>query len=490
GYWTAEQNLSDTATDSETGLNHAAMAVTDDGALHVVWAERDGPNQNYRIYSRQCSSGQWTPAELVVDYLEAYPGALAGAKYPALAATPDGDLHLFWHDYRVAGIQNVEIFTKTRSPGSGWDASPAADIRFTTSDHPETNGDNGYVPVPVVAESGALHVLWYDFRFDGNFAEILARSRGAGAAWDLSAGDAPDDRITADSALSELVAADAAPDGTLHAVWRSVDGGARILHALRDPATGAWTTPDTVDTAGAVGGAPALGCATDGSAHVVWPDSRDGGRALFVRVRSPGGSWSAEERITRPADGADEPSLARGPDQAMHLVWSDARVSLFNREVFLRSRAPGAPWDTTGAADHRVSDSAGRSLRPSVIAHGGSVSVLWKDDRDGDFDIHYRRLADDATFASPENPRRLAEARAWPNPSRGVPVRVHLGTGREAGTLRVVDVRGREVRRLAPPGPDSALWDLRDRRGHPVPGGVYFLAASREGPVIRITVLR
>ena len=57
-----------------------------------------------------------------------------------------------------------------------------ADVRLTTTSHPETNGDNGYVPVPAASAGGDLHVVWYDYRYDGNAGEILAKDRPFGAA--------------------------------------------------------------------------------------------------------------------------------------------------------------------------------------------------------------------------------------------------------------------------------------------------------------------
>jgi len=68
-----------------------------------------------------------------------------------------------------------------------------------------------------------------------------------------------------------------------------------------------------------------------------------------------------------------------------------------------------------------------------------------------------------------------------PNPTRG-DCQVHLFLPAEAGPvrLRVCDVAGRIVRTLidrqsVSPGPASATWDGRDREGHAVGSGVYFL---------------
>lgn len=486
GTWGAETNLSNTASDSETGLNHRPLIYDPNGVLHVVWADKDGPNQNYRIYSRSSTAGSWSAAQLAVDYLAQDPGTNGGAKYPSLACLPNGELHLFWHDYRIAGINNLEIYTKTKSPGLPWNPSQAADIRLTTTDHPETNGDNGYVPTVAALPNGTLHVLWYDFRFDGNHADIFCKTRPAGGEWNLAPGDSADIRVASDPDHSELAAVAADALGNLHAAWRSAGSGAHVLYARRDVSTSAWSPTVDVDLAGSVTGAPAIAIDGAGAAHVVWPDSRDGGRALFTRVRSAAGSWSAIARITRPADAADEPSMT-SEDGTIHLVWNDARVSLFNREVFHRQKATGALWDSTGAGDERISNASGSSTRPSIAAQGGRIAVLWKDARTGNNEIFVRVRAEPATSTPLAQSLPPATLHVFPNPMRGG-AHIRSAKGAASGEILIVDVRGSVLRRL--PAPQSGtVWDGRDDQGALVPAGMYFARASGGGEA-RIVVLR
>ena len=78
----------------------------------------------------------------------------------------------------------------------------------------------------------------------------------------------------------------------------------------------------------------------------------------------------------------------------------------------------------------------------------------------------------------PQDRPAPALAPASPNPARaGTTIRYGLDAPGRV-TLRVLDVLGREVRTLADgaeePGDHAVLWDGRDERGRPVPGGVYF----------------
>jgi len=490
--WGPETNLSQTATDSETGLNHRGVAVLADGSVHVVWAERDGPDATYRVWTRRRDGSGWRAPERIVDYLETDPGNPGddiGAKYPALVPTPSGDLHLFWHDYRVAGIDNVEVFWKMRPAGGAWNPDRSADVRLTTSQHPEVNGENSYVPVPAASPDGSVHVTWYDYRFDGWNAEILSKTRPAGGSWDLAPGDAADERITTDPGHSELVdtATDAA--GNLHAAWRSLEGGARIRHAVRDAVTGTWSAPTTVDLAGNVAGAPAVAVDGDGTLHVVWPDSRAGGRALFARTRSAAGAWSpADVAISRPEDGADEPSLSADGNGTLHLVFSDGRHSLLNREVFHRERDPGGAWDSTGATDTRLSNASGSSSRPSVATRAGSVFVVWRDLRDGNHEIYFRERVEGATGVVASPGVTASALIVAPNPVRGSAVRVRRADAGALGRVLAFDAAGRRVGSLTAAG-DGALWNVRDERGRRLRPGTYFLRAS-DGERARLTVLR
>jgi hypothetical protein len=485
GTWGAETNLSATTTDSETGLNHRPLLYDSNGALHVVWAEKDAPNQNYRIYSRTSSGATWSAPQLAVDYLAGGQGTNGGAKYPSLAIEPSGVLHLFWHDYRIASINNIEIYTKTRAPGLTWNPSHSADIRLTTTNHPETGGDNGYVPTTAFV-GGTIHVLWYDFRFDGSQADIFCKTRPAGGDWNLTPGDSADVRVASDGDHSELAAVAADASGHLHAAWRSAGAGAHVFYSRRDASTGAWSPTFDVDVAGSAAGAPAIAIDGAGTAHVVWPDSRDGGRALFTRTRSASGTWSTISRITRPGDAADEPSMTF-EDGTIHLVWHDARISLFNREVFHREKSTGSPWDTTGASDQQISNASGNSTRPSVAASGGRLAILWKDARTGNNDVFVRVRTEPATSAALAH-SISSPIRVFPNPVREGFARITRGSGAPLGEIVLTDVRGAVVRTLRTSA-SSLHWDARDDRGRPLPAGVYYARAG-EGAPASIVVVR
>jgi len=86
--------------------------------------------------------------------------------------------------------------------------------------------------------------------------------------------------------------------------------------------------------------------------------------------------------------------------------------------------------------------------------------------------------------------------RAWPNPSTS-DVQIEFDLARSSDVLlSVVDLNGRQVRRIAKERPAAGLhrwsWDGRDDRGLACPPGLYFAVIQSEGgrSARRITLLR
>ena len=85
-------------------------------------------------------------------------------------------------------------------------------------------------------------------------------------------------------------------------------------------------------------------------------------------------------------------------------------------------------------------------------------------------------------------PKVLSFAVPRPNPASGAAVLNFTLPHDAAVTIDVYDVSGRNVRTVArgmfPAGANSASWNLADREGRPVAGGMYFLRLATEGKVL------
>ncbi len=495
-----EVRLTSTSTDSETGLNHTPLCLDSQNRLHFVWAEQDGPRGNYQIHERVRVNDQWQPSTLVVPYRAEFPGSLLGVKFPSLVRGAGDTLHLAWHDYRIDGINNAEIFYKKTCDNAPWDSSIVSEVRLTTSNHPETNGDNSYVPTLYADRSGVVHLAWYDFRFDGSAAEILYKVRRGGA-WDTTPGDAPDLNVSNTAGDSQFPAMVVDVWGRVHVAWQDdSSGNHRILYSIRTMDNGPFAAPEAVTTHAQAAVAPAMTVDGTGRVTLAWVDARDGSRRIYTRRREWNGVWSPERAATPNGYNADEPALAADEFGQVHLAWHDTRISALNREVFLQSAPAGADFDATGARDVRVSNGTGSSTRPSLLADpGGWLYVVWKDRRDGNNEIYFSEFALSSPVAVGEEglaAGRTLRLAAGPNPFRTsttvfLPAspRGTFDTGLPVTPLRIVTAAGRLVRAADVSG-DRYEWDGRDERGAVVPPGVYFIGVPRDGVLDRIRVVK
>jgi hypothetical protein len=73
----------------------------------------------------------------------------------------------------------------------------------------------------------------------------------------------------------------------------------------------------------------------------------------------------------------------------VHVVWKDARDG--NAEIYYkRSTDAGVSW----GADTRLTNSIANSVYPSVAVSGSIIHLVWNDERDGNSEIYYKRSTD------------------------------------------------------------------------------------------------
>lgn len=123
--------------------------------------------------------------------------------------------------------------------------------------------------------------------------------------------------------------------------------------------------------------------------HLVWLDYRDGNAEIYYkRSTDDGVNWETDLRLTNNTFDSQSPSLSVSV-QHLHTVWYDNRDG--NYEIYYkRSTDGGVSW----GADTRLTNNSGQSWYPSVSISGSSVHVVWYDGRDGNDEIYYKRSTD------------------------------------------------------------------------------------------------
>jgi uncharacterized membrane protein len=96
----------------------------------------------------------------------------------------------------------------------------------------------------------------------------------------------------------------------------------------------------------------------------------------------PPSSWSEDVNLTNNTGDSKYPSAAID-DNVIHLVWQDDRDGGY--EIYYkRSMNNGGTWE-----EQRLTSYSGNSVYPAVAVNGSNVHVVWQDDRDGGNCIYY-----------------------------------------------------------------------------------------------------
>ena len=295
-------------------------------------------------------------------------------------------VHVVWHDERAGS----EIYyTRSTDGGATWPASPAGDARLTNA-----TGTSNYAAVAAMGDK--VHVVWEDYR-DGNSEIYYTRSTDGGVTWPIS--PAGDIRLTTATLASEYPSIAVSSD-TVHVVWedqrdnanceiyykRSVDGGTT------------WGSDTRLTINDSISWWPSI-AVLGNNVHVVWREKRDGNHEIYYKRSTDGGTtWPASPagdiRLTTNTAESWNPSVAVS-GETVHVVWSDNRISSANYEIYYkRSIDNGTSW----GADTRLTNATGASHFPTVAVEGSNVHVVWQDPGSGsNNDIHYMKSSDNGT---------------------------------------------------------------------------------------------
>jgi hypothetical protein len=126
------------------------------------------------------------------------------------------------------------------------------------------------------------------------------------------------------------------------------------------------------------------------SVHVVWYDDRDGNDEIYYKRSSDGGlNWEADIRLTNNTAVSELPSIAVLGSN-VYVVWNDFRDG--NNEIYFKSSLDaGVNWEE----DTRLTSNSAPSDYPSVSVSGSVVNVVWRDGRDGNWEIYYKSSTDE-----------------------------------------------------------------------------------------------
>lgn len=384
--WQPDIRLTNDTAFSGLSNNNASCMVASGNTIHVAWY--DNRDANLEIYyKRSTDKGVTWGTDTRLTFNSAV------SEWPALSVF-GSIVHVVWYDNRDG---NYELYYK-RSMDDG--ASWSADSRLTNF-----SGHSFNPSVFVLGE--IVHVTWYDNR-DGNYEIYYKRSSDGGINWST------DLRLTNNTATSWDPAVSAS-DSAIHIIWWDNRDGNYEIYYKRSTDSGATWGSDTRLT-NESSSSEFCNISNSGPVvHVTWNDIRDGNYEIYYKRSTDAGvTWGTDTRLTNNA-AISRRSFAFPSGEYLHVVWGDNRDGNF--EVYYkRSNDKGVTW----GPDTRLTNNSAISERPFLSLSGQVVNVLWHDNRDGNYELYYKRdsLGNPIgiNIISMETPEFFSLSQNYPNP--------------------------------------------------------------------------
>ncbi len=207
----------------------------------------------------------------------------------------------------------------------------------------------------------------------------------------------PDRRLTSNEATS-LTSRNSQwcigtnPTGMVHICFYDDRSGNNEIYYLRSTDEGlTWGGEMRLTDDTAKSWTPAIAVA-DSFLHLVWFDTRDGqnGEIYYRRSTDNGLSWRDAVRISFDTARSEFPCVAAEGEDVI-VVWRDNRGSRFSYEIYCRRSSDcGLTW----SEEIRLTNALGIKWNPSVKVAGNFVHLVWADNRDGNWNVYYKRSTD------------------------------------------------------------------------------------------------
>ena len=373
GAWSEDTRLTE---DDDIDSLRPAVAISGN-SVYVVWSDhRDG---NDEIYFKKSSDGgiTWGPDVRLTNTSKA-------SDCPDITVSPNGHIHVVWRESHGTGPQGQPHqihYMRSEDGGNTW-----MDVKQLTA-YPASYAYTYCIPA-ICSDSQRLYLVWHDNREGGWHNPYYKISTDDGATWSADA------RLSNERISSHLpsVASDGA--GGVHVVFSSNNGAttnSRIYYKRSLDWGSTWDTDVRLCTGDGSSISPSV--AVDGNnVHVIWMSDKTGCYELYYRKSSDRGTtWGPEVQLTE-IDGNS--SCTSGYNKAIavtgekvRVVWMDQRDG--NWEIYYKeSTDGGATWSD----DVRLTDDPAISYCPDIAATTDEIHVVWQDERDGNYEIYYKRL--------------------------------------------------------------------------------------------------
>ncbi|HUT15364.1 MAG TPA: alkaline phosphatase family protein [Anaerolineae bacterium] len=360
--WHDEERI----TDSLGVAEQPDIGANDDG-LHVVWVDDRSGHREVYYKHRPAGSVEWgDDLQLSASGVE--------ARAPSIAS--DGDtVHVVWQDYASG---NWAIYHIQHTAGGSW-SEPVCVVESVSEvgGDPATRGQMAWEPEVTVCQGQVL--VGVPISSD----RLRVFRRGLDGSWSTTTiVDAPDPAMgdSFSKVLPQAVAV-ACSDHFSYLCWQEALQTDWILKYAKSENCGSnWGQKNRLsysrgdhDPVMAAGGT---------SLHAAWIRPPHG--LLYGRSANRGRDWS--ETTVRPSE-CWHPDLA-AESGLVALAWEDYRDAL--PAIYVNSSTDdGVSWH-----EQRVSGGDGFSIEPAIATDGQSAYVVWRDQRDGTWQLYLGQVSD------------------------------------------------------------------------------------------------
>jgi hypothetical protein len=273
-------------------------------------------------------------------------------------------------------------------------------IQITTTSKPSI--------FPSLAVSGnTVHMAWIDLRHGPQNQEVYySQSSNSGETWLDS-----EIRITNDPA-SSIRASLAVQENLVNLFWRDNRDGNFELYSSRSSDGGnSWGSETRLTEDAGYTGCPFPTIRED-VVNLFFRDDRLNTFKIYQKRSLDGGAaWGEDILLTEEGINAEFPYPALA-GETIHLVWRDNRDG--NAEVYYkRSLDGGEKWNS----DERLTNDPAESEHPKVAAWDNNLIVVWRDNRNGKYEIFHMISTDaGASFSEAKSLVTSDGDCFWPTP--------------------------------------------------------------------------
>jgi len=458
----------DGASICATSFNQRHPQLAQDGAGGAIITWEDYGAGTSDIYAQRIDASgaiQWPETGVAIC-------ATSGNQYnPTILSDGSGGAIICWRDmrdtYNRLYAQRVSAAGAVLWTADGVLLCSASPAQYNA--RLATDGNHGAIVTWMDWRSASTYDI-YAQRID---ASGTIRWAAGGLAISTARYDQHDPQIAFDGAGGAVIAWDdhRAPSGS----------PPPDVYAQRVDTLGSimWT-PDGIVISGGYRnqGDPQIIADGAGGTVIVWQDLRNDNWDVYLQRCNVNGTalWGSGVAVCTAAELQDTPRLAPDGTGGAVVTWRDYRN--LNNDVYAqRVDGSGAVrWTPNGVP---VCDLTSDQSEARLVSDGeGGAIFVWRDYRNGFWDIYATGLTEFGTGVETIFPPAASLAQNFPNPFNPGTRVVFTLEAPSAVSLRIYDAAGRLVRVLVErdraAGQYEEIWDGKDASGRTAASGIYF----------------